>query len=70
MDCYHCGRLIADIESAPKDSMGAYCENCEIESALENALLDATGDDEGRVTAGTLTRLLAKEGFAITKVRP
>ena len=60
--------LIADLESAPRDSLGAYCIDCEIEDVLQNALNDAASNDEGRVAAGTLTRLLAKEGMAVVKV--
>ena len=67
-ECRYCGELIADLESAPKDSMGAYCIDCEIEDVLQNALNDAASNDEGRVAAGTLTRLLAKEGMAVVKV--
>lgn len=68
VECRYCGGLIADLESAPKDSMGAYCIDCEIEDVLQNALNDAANNDEGRVTASTLLRLLAKEGMAVVKV--
>ena len=66
MECRHCGVLIAG--TLVKFPMAAYCIDCEIEDALQNALNDAVSNDEGRVTAATLTRLLAKEGFAVKKV--
>lgn len=68
MECRYCGEMIADLESAPKDSMGAYCTDCEIGDAVDIALLDATDDDEGRPRAATFLRHLAREGFAVTKV--
>jgi hypothetical protein len=68
MECRYCGEMIADLESAPKDSMGAYCIDCEIEDVVGNAINDAIANDEGNPQAGTLLRLLAKEGMAVVKL--
>ena len=65
MECRYCGELIADLESAPKDSMGAYCETCEIEDVVDTALMDA--NDEGEIRPAMFIRSLELHGFAIVK---
>ncbi len=66
--CPYCERPIADLATAPRDSFGPYCEACEMEELVNYALSEATSDDEGRVTAQTLIRHLAKEGFQIVRI--